>query len=161
VSGAWRGFVFDLGACKCSVLNSPVGGTGAEATSPRGPRARQKLTRGGDRLSSEAEPRSRGGPAPERGGNSLEGATASRARRNLARGGAQPPSGAEPHPSGATGPRARRNLVRGGAQPPSEVEVCPCSVVPLERSGVLLEGGWVICLVGLQGHQSRWPAVGQ
>jgi hypothetical protein len=114
-----------------SALNAPVGGAGAEAASPRGPRARRNLTRGGNRPSSEAEPRSRGCPGPERGGTS---------------------------PEGATGPRARWNLTRGGARPPSDVEACPCSVAPLERSGVLPEGGWVVCLVGRWGHQSRGPS---
>jgi hypothetical protein len=84
-----------------SALNAPVGGTGAEAASPRGPQVRRNLTRGERPSPSEAEPRSRGCPSPERGGTSSE----------------------------------------GGAQPPSEAEVCPCSAAPLERSGVLLEGG--------------------
>jgi hypothetical protein len=66
------------------------------------------------RASSEAEPRSRGRPAPERGGTPLEGASS---------------------------PRARWNLTRGGDQPSSEVEVCQCGTVPLERRGVLPEGG--------------------
>jgi hypothetical protein len=61
-------------------------------------------------------------------------------------------------PEGVTAPRARRNLARGGAQPPSEAEVCPCSAAPLERSGVLLEGGWAVCLVGRRGYQGRGPS---
>jgi hypothetical protein len=100
---------------------------------------------GGDRPSSEGEPHSRGRPAFERGGTLLEGAPSPRVRRNLTRG-------------GATSPRVRRNLVRGGAQPPSEAEVCPCSAAPLERSRVLLEGGWAVCLVGRWGHQGRGPS---
>jgi hypothetical protein len=82
------------------------------------------------RSSSEAEPRSRGRPAPERGGTSLEGASS---------------------------PRARRNLTRGGDQPSSEAEVFRCGAVPLERSGVLREGGWAGCLVGRWVHQSHGP----
>jgi hypothetical protein len=49
---------------------------------------------------SEAEPRSRGRLAPERGGTSPEGATGPRARQNLARGGDLPPSETETHPRG-------------------------------------------------------------
>jgi hypothetical protein len=49
------------------------------------------------RSSSEAEPRSRGRPAPERGETSLEG-------------GDRPSSEAETHPRGATSPRGRRDL---------------------------------------------------
>jgi hypothetical protein len=101
-----------------TALNTLVGGAGAEAASPRGPRARRNLTRGW-------------WPPLERGGTS---------------------------PKGATGPRARRNPARGSAQPPSEAEVCPCGAAPLERSGVLLEGGWAVCLVGHRGHQGRGPS---
>jgi hypothetical protein len=82
------------------------------------------------RSSSEVEPRSRGCPAPERGGTSLEGASS---------------------------PRARRYLTRGGDQPSSEAEVCQRGVVPLERSGVPPEGGWVDCLVGRWGYLGRGP----
>jgi hypothetical protein len=77
--------------------------------------------------SSEAEPRSRGRPALDRDGTSLEGASSPRARRNPARGGAQP--------------RARRNLTRGGDQPSSEAECYQCGTVLLERSGVPPDGG--------------------
>jgi hypothetical protein len=98
--------------------------------SPRGPQAGWDLTREGVQPPSEAEPHPRGRPALERGGTS---------------------------PEGATDPRARRNLARGGVQPSSETEICQCSVVPLERSGVPLEGGWADCLVGCWGHQGRGP----
>jgi hypothetical protein len=84
------------------------------------------------RPSSEAEPHLRGGPPLERGGTS---------------------------PKGATGPRARRNLARGGVQPPSEAEVRPYSAAPLERSGVLLEGGWAVCLVSRRGRGPSRRAV--
>jgi hypothetical protein len=102
-SGAWRGFVFDLGACKCQCIKCPCRGSKygcGEPTRLEGvssPRARQILTQGGR-------------PALERGGTSPEETSGPRARRNLARGGVQPPSEADPHPRGATGPRARRNL---------------------------------------------------
>jgi hypothetical protein len=79
------------------------------------------------RSSSEAEPRSRGYPAPERGGTSPEGANGPRA--------------SETSLEGATGPRARRNLTRGGDQRSSEAEGCQCGAMPLERSGVPPEGG--------------------
>jgi hypothetical protein len=145
VSGAWRGFVFDLGACKCQCIKCPCRGSrcgGGEPTRP----------------SSEAEPHPRGVTAPQ-------------ARRNLTRGSDWSSSEAEPDTRGVTAPRARRNLTRGSGrpsseveppsrepQPPSEVEVCPCGAVPLERSGVLLEGGWAVCLVGRRGHQGRGPS---
>jgi hypothetical protein len=77
--------------------------------------------------------------------------------RNLARGGVQPPSEAGPRSRGATVPRARRNLTRGGDQPSSEAKVCQCGSVPLERSGVPPEGGWVDYLVGRWGHLGRGP----
>jgi hypothetical protein len=96
-------------------------------------------------LSGEQVQRQRAHKALERGRTSPEG-------------GNHPTSEAEPHPEGATGPRARRNLARGGVQPPIEAEVCLCSAAPLERSGVLLEGGWAVCLVGRRGHQSRGPS---
>jgi hypothetical protein len=47
-----------------SALNAPVGGAGAEATSPRGPRARRNLARGGVQPPSEAEPHPRGATGP-------------------------------------------------------------------------------------------------
>jgi hypothetical protein len=80
--------------------------------------------------SSEVGPRPRGRPTLERGGTSLEG---------------------------ATGPRARRNLTRGGDQPSSEAKGYLCGAVPLERSGVPPEGGWVDCLVGRWDHLGRRP----
>jgi hypothetical protein len=77
--------------------------------------------------SSEAEPCSRGRPALDRDGTSLEGASSPRARRNPAQGGDQPPSEAGPHPR--------------GDQPSSEAEFYQRGIVPLERSGVPSEGG--------------------
>jgi hypothetical protein len=66
---AWRGFIFDLGACMCQ--NIKCSGRGSRYG-------------GGEpvRASSEADTRSRGGSGP-------------RARRSLARGGVQPSSEAE------------------------------------------------------------------
>jgi hypothetical protein len=64
--------------------------------------------------SSETGPRSRGRPAPERGVIPLEGVTR---------------------------PRVRWNLTRGGDRPSSEAEFYRSGTVPLERSGVLPEGG--------------------
>jgi hypothetical protein len=86
------------------------------------------------RSSSEAEPCSRGRSALDRDGSSLEEASSPRARRNPARGGAQPLSEAEPHP------RGRPTFERGGA--------LPAWHQPLERSGAPPEGGWADCLVG-------------
>jgi hypothetical protein len=63
------------------------------------------------RSSSEAEPRSWGRLALDRDGNSIEGVSS---------------------------PRARRNLTRGGDS--SEAEFYHRSTVPLERSGVPPEG---------------------
>jgi hypothetical protein len=97
-------------------LNAPVGGAGTEAASPREPRARRRLARGGDQPSSEADLTRRGvRPSSE---------------ADPARGGVQPLSEAEPHlrgrpalerggtsPEGATGPRARQNLTRGASSP--------------------------------------------
>jgi hypothetical protein len=60
------------------------------------------------RASSEAETRSRGCLALERGGTSPEGASNPRAKRNLTRGGVQPSSEAGPH--------------LGGVRPSSEAE---------------------------------------
>jgi hypothetical protein len=48
--------------------------------------------------------------------------------------------------------------LEGGDRPLREAEICPCSAAPLERSGVLLEGGWAICLVSRRGHQGRGPS---
>jgi hypothetical protein len=59
-----------------------------EAAGLRPPRARWKLTRGGARLSIEAEPRERGAFSP-------------RARRSPARGGVRPPSVADLYQGGA------------------------------------------------------------
>jgi hypothetical protein len=76
--------------------------------------------------SSETETHSRGRSARDRDGTSLEGASSPRARRNPARGGAQPSSEAEPHPRGRPAverggvllvrhrhPRAKRSSARG------------------------------------------------
>jgi hypothetical protein len=78
------------------------------------PSSGTETCQGGARLSIETGPRSRGRPAPERGGIS---------------------------PEGATDPRARRNLTRGGDRPSSEANLYRCGAVPLERSGVPPEGG--------------------
>jgi hypothetical protein len=86
---AWRGFVFDLGACMCQSIKCPGrgsrygGGEPVRASSEAEPHPRgrstlergQNLTRGGVQPSSEAEPHARGHPALERGGNSPEGAS--------------------------------------------------------------------------------------
>jgi hypothetical protein len=62
-------------------------------------RPRRVLARGGAQPSSEAEPRSRGRPAPERSGTSPEGAIGLRARRGFT--------------SAAPTPRAKRSSARG------------------------------------------------
>jgi hypothetical protein len=82
---AWRGFIFDLGACMCQ--NIKCSGRGSRYG-------------GGEpvRASSEADTRSRGGLALERGGAS---------------------------PEGASSPRARRSLVSAVLCPSSETEFCP------------------------------------
>jgi hypothetical protein len=77
--------------------------------------------------SSKTETFSRGRSALDRDGASLEGASSPRARRNPARGGDRP--------------RARRNLTRGGDRPSIEAELYRRGTMPLERSGVPLEGG--------------------
>jgi hypothetical protein len=92
-----------------SALNPPVGGAGMEAAGPRGPRARRNLARGGVQLSIETVPRSRGRPAPERGGVPLEGGGPA-----LERGGTSP--------EGATGPRARRSFTGAAPCPSGEAE---------------------------------------
>jgi hypothetical protein len=61
--------------------------------------------------SSETETLSRGRSALDRDGTSLEGASSPRARRNPARGGAQPSSEVELHP------RGRPTLERGEVLP--------------------------------------------
>jgi hypothetical protein len=79
------------------------------------------------RASSEAESRSRGSLALERGRVSPEGASSPRARQSLARGGVQPSNEAESHPRGRPSleqggalsvwcriPRAKRSFARGG-----------------------------------------------
>jgi hypothetical protein len=71
--------------------------------------------------SSETEIRSRGRPAPERGGIPLEGV-----------------------PS----PRARRNLTRGGDRPSSKAKFYQCGIATLERSGAPPKGVQAACLVG-------------
>jgi hypothetical protein len=72
---------------------------GAGAASSGRPRARRRFDPGGVRPSSEAEIRPRGRPALELGGDSLEGASDTRARQRS--------RGAAP------GPRARRKSARG------------------------------------------------
>jgi hypothetical protein len=67
---AWRGFVFDLGACMCQNIKCPSRGSRRGGGEPM-------------RASSEAEPHPRGRPALERGGTLLEGASGPRARRSL------------------------------------------------------------------------------
>jgi hypothetical protein len=83
-----RGFVFDLGACRCQSIKCP---------------SRRSRYGGGEPVGalSEAETHSRGRPALERGETSPEAAPSPRARRTS--------------PEGASNPRARRNLIRGGA----------------------------------------------
>jgi hypothetical protein len=85
---AWHGFVFDLGAYMW------------EQRAHEGLERGGVFARGGVWPSSEAESHPRGRPALERGGNSPEGASSPRARRNLTRGGDQPSSEAESHPRG-------------------------------------------------------------
>jgi hypothetical protein len=63
------------------------------------------------RSSSEAEPRSRGRSALDRDGTSLEGASSTRARRNLTQGDDQPSSEAESRSRGRPAPE------RGGVLP--------------------------------------------
>jgi hypothetical protein len=79
------------------------------------------------RASSEEESRPRRRPALERDGVSPEGASVPRARWTLTRGGR---------------PALKRDRVspKGGAQPSSEAESLWYDSVPLERSGVSLEG---------------------
>jgi hypothetical protein len=108
-------------------------------------------------LSGEQVWRRRAHEGLERGGTSLEGASSPQARRDLARGGRPALERGGTSLEGATGPRARWNLIRGGDQPSSEAEGCQCGVVPLERSGVPPEGGWVDCLVGRWDHLGRGP----
>jgi hypothetical protein len=79
--------------------------------------------------------------ALERDGNPLEGALGSRSRRGLARGGRPAPERGGVPLEGASDPRARRNLTRGGDRPLSEAKSYRGGPVPLERSGVLPEGG--------------------
>jgi hypothetical protein len=68
--------------------------------------------------------------ALERDGNSLEGAFGSRSRRGLARGG---------HPALERGGVPLEG--RRGDRPTSEADLYRGCVVPIERSGVLPEGG--------------------
>jgi hypothetical protein len=65
--------------------------------------------------------------------SSSETITRSRGRSALDRDGTSPEE--------ASSPRARRNSARGGDRPSSEAELYRCGTVPLERSGVLPEGG--------------------
>jgi hypothetical protein len=62
VSEAWRGFVFDLGACMCQNIKDLGQGSRYGGGEPV-------------RAQSEAETCSRGRLAPERGGALLEGAS--------------------------------------------------------------------------------------
>jgi hypothetical protein len=59
---------------------------------------------------------------------------------------------------GCSAPERGGTSPEGGDRPSSEAEVRLCSAAPLEWSGVLLEGGWAVCLVGRRGHQSRGPS---
>jgi hypothetical protein len=177
VSEACLGFVFDSGACRCQYIKCPGRGSrcgsggpvrssneaelhprgrlalergGASPEGATSPRARRKLTRGGDRSSSEAEPHPRGRPALERGGASPEGATSPRARQKLTRGGDRSSSEAEPNPrgrpilerggispEGASSPRARQSFVGAVLCPSSEAEFRP-RVAGTDCSGRLL-----------------------
>jgi hypothetical protein len=110
---ARRGFIFDLGACRCQNIKCPYWGSrygGGETA----------------RASSEAEPHPRARPALEQRGTSPEGVTGLRARRNLTRGGDRSSSEAEPRPRGrpvlerggdlparCCAPRAKRSSARG------------------------------------------------
>jgi hypothetical protein len=69
-SQARRGFFFDSGAFECQYIKCPCRGGRYGGSGPV-------------RSSSEAEPRSRGRPAPERGKTSPEGATSPQARRSF------------------------------------------------------------------------------
>jgi hypothetical protein len=92
---AWRGFVFDLGACRCQSIKCPSRGSRYGGGEPV-------------RASSKAEPHPRGRPALEWGGASPEGVSSPRARRNFTR--------------GASSPRARRSFVSAVMCPSSEAE---------------------------------------
>jgi hypothetical protein len=98
---AWRGFVFDLGACVCQNIKSSGRGAGVGAASPREPRARWSLARGGVRPSSEAESRPRGRLALERGRIPPEGAFSPRVRRSLVSTALRPSSKTELRSRGA------------------------------------------------------------
>jgi hypothetical protein len=78
--------------------------------------------------SSEAETRSRGRSALDRGGASCERGRPARERDGVPL-------------EGASDPRVRRNLTRGGDRPTSETDLYRGGAVPLERSGVPAEGG--------------------
>jgi hypothetical protein len=105
----WRGFIFDLSACKCQCIKCPCRRSrcgGGEPTRPSSeaephPSERPALERGGtlpeggDRPSSEEEPHPRERQALERGGTPLEGAPSPRARRKFAHVVPRPLSGAE------------------------------------------------------------------
>jgi hypothetical protein len=142
VRGAvWRGFVFDSGACMCHNIKCHGRGSRYGGGEPV-------------RASSEAETRSRGRLALERGGTSPEGASSPRARRSLTRGGVQPSSEAEPYSrgrpalkqgrassEGASSPLARRSFFSAVLCPSSEVEFlsrvagADCSGGPLRPPG--------------------------
>jgi hypothetical protein len=85
VSEAWRGFVFDLGACMCQEIKDPGRGSRYGGGEPV-------------RASSEADTHSRGRPAPKRAGDLLEGASSPRVRRSSVIAGPCPSSEVESRP---------------------------------------------------------------
>jgi hypothetical protein len=100
------------------------------------------------RASSEAEIRSRGRLALERGGASPEGASSPRVRRSLTRGGASLEGASSPRARqsltrGASSPRARRSFVSAVSYPSSEAEFRP-RMAGADCSGGLLgpPGPW-------------------
>jgi hypothetical protein len=92
----WHGFVFDLGACMCQNIKCSGRGSGCGSGEPV-------------RASSEAESRSRGCLALERGGVSLEGVSSPRVRSEMEfrpRGAGTDCSGGPLRPSGPWAPAA-------------------------------------------------------
>jgi hypothetical protein len=89
--------------------------------------------------------RRRAHEALERGGTSLEG-------------GDHPSSEAEPHPMGRPALELGRTSLEGAPIPRARRKFARVVLRPPERSGVLLEGGWAVCLVGRRGHQGRGPS---
>jgi hypothetical protein len=123
---AWRGFVFDSGACMCLNIKCPGRGSRCGGGEPVRASSEAETRSRGVWPSSEVEPCSRGRPALERGEASPKGASSPRARWNLTRGGVQPSNEAEPHPMGhpalergrvsllrCCAPRAKRSFARG------------------------------------------------